>query len=89
MQLGKHIECLQRRECVQVDAPQAIAQVGAIAMLSQPEFEGQLALFAGIDKVRFKRQVKPGDSLRMEVELKQVRRQTLGASRTEAVAGLD
>jgi 3-hydroxyacyl-[acyl-carrier-protein] dehydratase len=46
---------------------EAIAQVGAVAMLSLPELEGQLALFAGIDKVRFKRQVKPGDSIRIEV----------------------
>ena len=53
---------------------EAIAQVGAVAMLSQPEFEGQLALFAGIDKVRFKRQVKPGDTLRIEVQLGQIRR---------------
>src|SRR5680860_1879623 len=47
---------------------EAIAQVGAVAMLSQPEFEGQLALFAGIDKVRFKRQVKPGDTILIKVE---------------------
>ncbi len=53
---------------------EAIAQVGAVAMLSQPEYEGQLALFAGIEKVRFKRQVKPGDTIRIEVELAQIRR---------------
>lgn len=53
---------------------EAIAQVGAVAMLSQPDHDGKLALFAGIDNVRFKRQVKPGDTLRIEVTLGQVRR---------------
>jgi 3-hydroxyacyl-[acyl-carrier-protein] dehydratase len=53
---------------------EAIAQVGAVAMMSQPELAGKIALFAGIDHVRFKRQVKPGDTLRIEVTLGQVRR---------------
>src|SRR5690349_25113612 len=53
---------------------EAMAQVGAVAMLSQPEYDGQLALFAGIDNVRFKRQVVPGDVLRLEVVIGQVRR---------------
>lgn len=53
---------------------EAIAQVGAVAMLSDPDRAGQIALFVGIDKVRFKRQVKPGDTIRMEVALGQVRR---------------
>lgn len=53
---------------------EAIAQVGAIAMLSQPDQDGKLALFAGIEKVRFKRQVKPGDTLRLVVELGAFRR---------------
>jgi 3-hydroxyacyl-[acyl-carrier-protein] dehydratase len=53
---------------------EAIAQVGAVAMMSQPELEGKLALFAGINNVRFKRQVKPGDVLRIEVTVGQVRR---------------
>lgn len=44
---------------------EACAQVGAVALLSLPENEGRIALFAGIDKVRFKRQVRPGDTLRM------------------------
>ena len=57
---------------------EAIAQVGAVAMLSDPDQGGQLALFAGIDKVRFKRQVMPGDTIRLEVELGQVRR-TIGS----------
>ena len=53
---------------------EAIAQVGAIAMLSQPDQADRLALFAGINSVRFKRQVKPGDTLRLEVTLGAFRR---------------
>lgn len=53
---------------------EAIAQVGAVALLSLEQYKGQLAFFAGIDNVRFKRQVKPGDTLRLEVSLSQVRR---------------
>lgn len=52
---------------------EAMAQVGAVAVLSIPEFAGKLALFAGIDKARFRRQVVPGDVLRMEVELLRIR----------------
>jgi 3-hydroxyacyl-[acyl-carrier-protein] dehydratase len=53
---------------------EAMAQVGGVAVLSAEEYAGKLALFAGIDNVRFKRQVKPGDTLRIEVELEQIRR---------------
>jgi 3-hydroxyacyl-[acyl-carrier-protein] dehydratase len=53
---------------------EALAQVGAVAMLQLDEFKGRIAFFAGIDNVRFKRQVKPGDVLRLEVELGQIRR---------------
>jgi 3-hydroxyacyl-[acyl-carrier-protein] dehydratase len=53
---------------------EAMAQVGGIAVISAPENRDKLALFAGIDKVRFKRQVKPGDTLRIEVQIKQIRR---------------
>ena len=53
---------------------EALAQVGAIALLSSDEFKGKLALFAGIDEVRFKKQVIPGDTLRLEVEIISVRR---------------
>ncbi len=48
---------------------EALAQVGAVALLSLDENQGKLALFAGIDKVRFKRQVRPGDQLRLEVRI--------------------
>ena len=53
---------------------EALAQIGAVALLTTDEHAGKLALFAGIDNVRFKRQVKPGDTLRLEVELGQLRR---------------
>ncbi len=48
---------------------EAMAQVGAVGVMALEEFRGKLALFAGIDGVRFRRQVIPGDTLRMEVEL--------------------
>lgn len=53
---------------------EALAQVGAVAMLSLDEYKGKIAFFAGLDNVRFKRQVKPGDTLRLKVELGQIRR---------------
>lgn len=48
---------------------EALAQVGAVAMLKSEENRGRLAFFAGIDNCRFKRQVVPGDQLRLEVEM--------------------
>jgi 3-hydroxyacyl-[acyl-carrier-protein] dehydratase len=48
---------------------EAMAQVGAVALLSLPDNRGRIAFFGGIDKVRFKRQVVPGDVLRMEVAI--------------------
>lgn len=53
---------------------EALAQVGAVAMLIQPEFKGKLAMFAGIDGVRFKKPVTPGDTLQLEVTLEKMRR---------------
>jgi 3-hydroxyacyl-[acyl-carrier-protein] dehydratase len=47
---------------------EALAQVGAVLVLRKPEFKGKIPLFAGIDKVRFRRQVVPGDVLLLEVE---------------------
>lgn len=52
---------------------EALAQVGAVAMLKKEENRGRLAFFTGIDKCRFKRQVKPGDQLRLEVEMIRVK----------------
>lgn len=48
---------------------EALAQVGAVMILKKPEFAGKIALFGGIDKLRFRRQVVPGDVLRLEVEV--------------------
>ena len=48
---------------------EALAQTGAVAMLNNEANKGKLALFAGIDKCRFKKQVTPGDTLRLEVEI--------------------
>ena len=52
---------------------EAMAQTGAVAVLSQEENRGRLALFAGIDDVRFKRIVEPGDELELECTLEAVR----------------
>jgi 3-hydroxyacyl-[acyl-carrier-protein] dehydratase len=52
---------------------EALAQAGAVAVLSEDENRGKLALFAGIDDVRFKRVVRPGDELTLECELEGVR----------------
>ena len=52
---------------------EALAQAGAVAVLSQPENRGKLALFAGIDDVRFKRVVRPGETLLLECDLEAVR----------------
>ena len=52
---------------------EALAQCGAVAVLSQPENRGKLALFAGIDAVRFKRIVRPGDVLDLVCDVEAVR----------------
>ena len=46
-----------------------LAQAGCVAMLVLPENKGKLGFFAGIDKAKFKRQVVPGDTLKLEVEI--------------------
>ena len=53
---------------------EALAQTGCVAALSMPENKGKLGIFAGIDGVRFKRPVTPGDTLRLEVRLDKMRR---------------
>jgi 3-hydroxyacyl-[acyl-carrier-protein] dehydratase len=52
---------------------EAMAQTGAVAVLAEEENRGKIALFAGIDDVRFKRIVKPGDTLELACELEQAR----------------
>jgi 3-hydroxyacyl-[acyl-carrier-protein] dehydratase len=66
---------------------EAMAQTGAVAVLSEDENRGRLALFAGIDDVRFKRLVEPGDELELSCELERVRG-SIGKGRATAhVAG--
>ncbi|MET0729116.1 MAG: 3-hydroxyacyl-ACP dehydratase FabZ [Acidimicrobiales bacterium] len=48
---------------------EALAQVGAIAVLQEPRFAGKLLLFGGIDGVRFRRQVLPGETVDLSVEM--------------------
>ena len=51
---------------------EAMAQLGGIALLADERFAGSLPLFGGIDKARFRRQVVPGETLEMTVELDQL-----------------
>lgn len=67
---------------------EAMAQVGAAGILAMPEFEGRIALFAGIDKARFRRQVVPGDQLRVEVNIVKLRG-SIGKSEAKAFVGED
>lgn len=48
---------------------EALAQTGAVAMLSLEEFKGKIGYFAGINKAKFRKKVVPGDTLRLEVEI--------------------
>lgn len=48
---------------------EALAQVGAVAILSQPEFKGKIAYFGAINSAKFKGKVVPGDVLRLETEI--------------------
>ena len=52
---------------------EALAQVGAVAMLSLPEMKGKTAYFAGIDKAKFRRKVLPGDVLLLETIITKVK----------------
>jgi 3-hydroxyacyl-[acyl-carrier-protein] dehydratase len=65
---------------------EALAQVGAVALLSQPDHRGKLALFAGLENVRFRKMVTPGDTLRLEVTLEVMRRRI---GRGKGVATVD
>lgn len=65
---------------------EALAQTGAVCALSLPENAGKLALFAGIDKVRFKRVVRPGDTLRLQLDVIAMR---AGVGRGNALATVD
>lgn len=52
---------------------EALAQVGAVAILSQPEFKGRTAYFGAINSAKFKGKVVPGDVLRLETEIVKVK----------------
>ena len=65
---------------------EALAQAGAVAVLSLEENRGKLALFAGIDDVRFKRIVEPGDELTLECTL-EAARGPIGRGRAVARVG--
>ena len=52
---------------------EALAQVGAVAMLSIPEWKGKTAYFAGIEKAKFRKKVVPGDVLMLETTIVKVK----------------
>lgn len=52
---------------------EALAQAGAVALLSREEFKGKIAYFGGINNAKFRKKVVPGDTLRLEVELTKIR----------------
>ncbi len=63
-----------------------LAQAGAVCILSVPENKGKIAFYAGIDKARFRRQVLPGETLRLEVEIIK-QRGSIGVCKAEAFVG--
>ena len=65
---------------------EALAQTGACAILSLEEYKGKNALFGGVDKLRFKKQVLPGDVLKLEVNIMK-RKGPIGVG--EAIATVD
>ena len=65
---------------------ESLAQTGAVAILSMEENKGKNALFGGIDKIRFKKQVVPGDTLKLEVKIIK-RKGPIGVG--EAIATVD
>lgn len=65
---------------------EALAQAGAVAVLSLSEFAGKLAIFGGVEKARFRRNVLPGDTLLLEVDLTRMRG-PVGQGRGKASVG--
>lgn len=55
---------------------EAMAQAGAVALLSLPQFKGKTAYFGGIDKAKFRKKVTPGDTLILEVEILKIKANT-------------
>lgn len=68
---------------------EAIAQVGAIAVLTDERFAGKLPLFGGLDSARFRRQVTPGDTLWLEVELARMSARAGKGSGRALIGGAD
>ncbi|MEM9042506.1 MAG: 3-hydroxyacyl-ACP dehydratase FabZ [Actinomycetota bacterium] len=66
---------------------EAIAQLGACAVLSDERFAGKLPLFGGLDGARFRRQVGPGDTLELRVELGRMSARAGKGSGTASVDG--
>jgi 3-hydroxyacyl-[acyl-carrier-protein] dehydratase len=66
---------------------EALAQAGAIAVLSDERFTGKLPLFGGVDKARFRRQVSPGDVLDLHVEMGRIGGRAGTGSGTASVDG--
>ena len=62
---------------------EALAQTGAVAVLSEEENRGRIAFFGGIDDCRFKRVVEPGDTLDLRCELERLRG-PIGRGKAEA-----
>ena len=52
---------------------EALAQVGAVALLSQEEYKGKTAYFGGINKAKFKKKVVPGDTLTLKIEISKIK----------------
>jgi 3-hydroxyacyl-[acyl-carrier-protein] dehydratase len=63
---------------------ETMAQAGAVSLLLMEEYKGKLVLFAGIEKARFKRIVRPGDTLKIESNILSMRR-NIGKAEAKAV----
>lgn len=62
---------------------EALAQTGAVAVLSMEQFKGKIAFFAGIENAKFRQKVVPGDLLRLEVEMTTIKR-NIGKAKAKA-----
>ena len=65
---------------------ESLAQAGAVAILSMPEYKGKIAYFGGIKDAKFRQKVVPGDILRLEVTLERLRRRA-GTAAAAAYVG--
>ncbi len=62
---------------------EALAQLGSVVVLSQENLQGYIPLFAGLDQVKFRRQVRPGDTVELEIEIIRAKK-TFGVGRGRA-----